>query len=111
TERYDGDGVMISDANGDGVPDKPAADLLRARATSEYDERGRVFRTHVYSVDPASGAISANSLTTDLWYGRRGQLLKTSEPGGVVSKMLYDGAGRPVIEYVSDGGGDRKSVV
>jgi hypothetical protein len=28
------------------------------------------------------------------------------EPGGLVTKDVYDGAGRPTIEYTSDGGGD-----
>src|SRR5207248_6569723 len=43
--QYDGDGVTISDANGDGVPDKPAGNLLRAYQISDFDEQGRVYRT------------------------------------------------------------------
>ena len=33
-EQYDGDTVSVVDANGDGVPDKPSAGLLRARSTA-----------------------------------------------------------------------------
>jgi RHS repeat-associated protein len=104
--QYDGDTVTMSDANGDGVPDKPAAGLLRAYQTGAYDDQGRVFRRHVFSVDPATGAVSPTSLTTGLWYSHRGQLIKTSEPGGLVSKTTYDGPGRVSFTFQTDGGGD-----
>src|SRR5262245_17512826 len=41
--RYDGDNVTIGDGNSDGVPDKPASNL-RAKTTTDYDERGRAYR-------------------------------------------------------------------
>jgi YD repeat-containing protein len=102
-EQYDGDGVTISDGNGDGVPDKPAANLLRARTTTEYDDQGRTFRTTVYSVDPTNGTISAAGLHSDTWYDHRGNVAKTAAPGGVVTKTTYDGAGRPTVSYTTDG--------
>jgi RHS repeat-associated protein len=103
---YDGDGVTISDGNGDGVPDKPSASLLRARSTAAFDEQGRLERAQTFSVSQADGSVSSNALTTDIWYGRRGQVLKTASPGGLVSKAEYDGAGRVTKSYGSDGGGD-----
>ncbi len=107
SEQYDGDGVSITtDSNGDGVPDRPSSGLLRAKATAEYDDQGRAFRTHVYSVDPSSGSVSTNSLTADTWYDRRGLVIKTADPGGLVTKTAYDGAGRVSKTYFSDGGGD-----
>jgi RHS repeat-associated protein len=106
TAVYDGDGVSVSDANGNGVPDAPPAGLLRAYATAAYDALGRVYQTQIFAVDPATGAVSANALTTDSWYDLRGELIKTAAPGGLVSKTQYDGAGRPVVSYTSDGGGD-----
>jgi hypothetical protein len=39
--QYNGDGVSLGDANGDGVPDKPAANLLRAYQVTAYDDQGR----------------------------------------------------------------------
>src|SRR5207247_3736612 len=81
TERYKGDGVSIVDANNDGVPDKPAAALLRARATASFDEQGRVYRTNVFDVNPTTGAISTGSLQTDLWFDHRGETIKASYPG------------------------------
>jgi YD repeat-containing protein len=105
-ERYDGDGVTVSDANSDGVPDRPSSGILRAKATNEYDDLGRVFRTRTYSVDPSTGAVSANSLATSFWYDLRDNLIKTAAPGGLVTKVQYDGVGRPVKTFISDGGGD-----
>jgi RHS repeat-associated protein len=105
-ERYDGDDVTVADGNGDGVPDRPAPELLRARATTDYDEQGRAYRTSTFSVDSATGAASANALTTNAWYDRRGDVIKTAAPGGLVTKAQYDGAGRVVATFTTDGGGD-----
>src|SRR5262249_56917559 len=33
-------------------------------------------------------------------------LIKTSSPGGTVSKAVHDGAGRTTKSYTTDGGGD-----
>jgi uncharacterized delta-60 repeat protein/RHS repeat-associated protein len=104
TSQYDGDGVTITSTSG--VPNAPSASLLRACSTSEYDDQGRVFKSHVFSVDPTSGAVSSTSLTTSTWYDHRGDVIKTQAPGGLVTKDSYDGAGRLSTEYSSDGGGD-----
>jgi RHS repeat-associated protein len=104
-EQYDGDGLTVS-IGPDGVPVKPPATVLRARSTTEYDDQGRVFRTHVYSVDQTNGTVSTTSLTTNTWYDHRGNIIKTAAPGGLVTKMQYDGAGRVVTSYTTDGAGD-----
>jgi RHS repeat-associated protein len=72
-----------------------------------------VYKAQTYSVDPSTGSVSTNALTTQRWYDHRGDVIKTSNPGepgasatGVVQKSAYDGAGRETISYVSDGGGD-----
>jgi hypothetical protein len=89
SEQYDGDGVSITaDANADGVPDRPASNLLRAKTTTDYDDLGRVFRTKTFSVNPTTGAVSANALTSNVWYDLRGNVIKTSQPGGPVTKVL-----------------------
>jgi YD repeat-containing protein len=106
TESYDGDDVTIIDDDADGVPDRPESELLRAKSSAEYDNLGRVFRTHVYSVNPANGNVSTSSLTSDVWYDARGLLVKTASPGGLVQKTQYDGAGRAIITFTTDGGAD-----
>src|SRR5260370_30102061 len=93
-EQYDGDGITITTT--DGVPDKPAANRLRARTTYDYDDQGRLFRTHTFSVDQTNGTVSANSLTSDTFYDHRGEVIETAAPGGLVTKTQYDGAGRVV---------------
>ena len=103
-ELYDGDNVTITSTNG--VPQRPSSGLLRARGKAEYDNQGRVFQTHVYSVDPSNGAVSANSLRTNVWYDRRGFVMKVSQPGGLVTKATYDGAGRVSTVYQTDGRDD-----
>ena len=146
-ERYDGDGVAITITNG--VPDRPAANLLRAKRTTAYDDQGRVYRTDTYSVDPTNGTVSSTSLMTGVWYNHRGQVIKTVQPGetmttpgtccgsvgptgtaigcssggcqtagvasvamtsasalGLVTKNQYDGAGRLIASFLTDGLGD-----
>ena len=107
SEQYDGDGLSIAtDANSDGVPDRPSSGSLRAKSTAAYDELGRAFQAKAFSVNPASGSVSANALTTNFWFDASGQVIKASGPGGLVSKTAYDGLGRPITRYTTDGGGD-----
>jgi RHS repeat-associated protein len=103
-EQYDGDGVTITVTNG--VPDRPAANLLRAKATTSYDDQGRVFQTNTYSVDQSNGTVSTNSLVAGTWYGHRGNVIKSLAPGGLVTKRQYDGDGMVVAAYLTDGHGD-----
>jgi RHS repeat-associated protein len=103
-QSYDGDGVTITFTSG--VPNAPAASKLRAQTITSFDDQGRVYKTQQYSVDPSTGTVSTNALTTNTWYDHRGDVIKVSKPGGEVDKSAYDGAGRVTTSYVSDGGGD-----
>jgi RHS repeat-associated protein len=106
-EAYDGDGLSITaDANSDGVPDRPSSGALRAKATAAYDDLGRAYQERSFSVDPSSGSVSTNALTTSHWFDARGPEMKTNSPGGLVSKTKFDGAGRTTKAYMTDGGGD-----
>ena len=104
--QYDGDNVSITSTSGVPQPPLSSLHLLRAASTASYDEQGRVYRTKVYSVDPLTGNAASAALTSDTWYDHRGNVIKTAAPGGLVTKMVYDGAGRPTVAYQSDGGGD-----
>ncbi len=103
-ERYDGDGVAVTVTAG--VPDRPPAARLRALATTEYDDRGRAFRTKTHAVAPTTGAVSVAALTAETWYDERGLEVKAVTPGGPVRKTSYDGLRRVVKAFVTDGGGD-----
>jgi YD repeat-containing protein len=103
--RYDGDGVTVSISSG--VVSAPSSSYLRAKSETAYDDQGRVYQTTTWSVDQSSGTVSStNKLVNNIWYDRRGDAIKTSAPGGLVSKSVYDGAGRVSVSYVTDGGGD-----
>ncbi len=71
-----------------------------------YDELNQVYQTQGYSVDPSTGSVSTYALTTSVWYDNRGNPIKEANPGGLVTKTTYDGAGRPTTVYSTDGGGD-----
>jgi len=96
---YDGDGVTIVDANSDGVPDAPTATLLRSSQTVTYDAQNRVFRTTELAVDQSTGAIGTATLTTNLFYDRRGNLAMRNAPTSPVVQQRYDGAGRMIASY------------
>jgi len=98
TDQYQGDGFS-------GLPGLPPAANLRGRTMAKFDDQGRVYESDVYSVD-YSGTVSTNALKTYTWYSHRGQVIETLEPGGVATKNLYDGAGRKVKTYITDGAYD-----
>ena len=104
TQQFDGDGVTIS--NSGGVPSAPSSSLLRAETVTSYDDQGRVYESQEYEVNPSSGSVSTYALTTQYWYNHRGEVIKESDPGGLVTKNSYNGAGWVTKTYTSDGGGD-----
>jgi RHS repeat-associated protein len=103
-QQYDGDTVTLTTSNG--VPQPPSASLLRAQTNYSYDDQGRVYQAQLYSVDPGTGAVSSTALTTNAWFNHRGLQIKESDPGGLVTKKSYDGAGRLIVTYTTDGSGD-----
>jgi RHS repeat-associated protein len=103
TSLFDGDNVNITTTGG--VPQKPSASLLRAYSTTAVDDQERPYQTKVFSVDPSSGNISTNALTTNEFYDHRGDTIETASPGGAVTKDQFDGAGRITIEFTTDGAG------
>jgi len=113
-DTYDGDEVSISYSSG--VPSAPDADAIRSRVAMAYDELGRAYQTSVYNVtytldgnadpDTATVGSGSNALDTGYWYDSRGNLIKTSNSGGLIIKSTYDGLNRLSIQYASDGGSD-----
>jgi RHS repeat-associated protein len=43
---------------------------------------------------------------SETWYDLRGLTVKSSSPGGLVQKVVYDSVGRSVVTSSTDGGGD-----
>jgi len=102
--QFDGDGINALTITA-GVPQKPASTTLRKYSVSQFDERGRVCQRLTYSVDQTNGGYTT-ALVTNTWFDHRGNVVKTSQPGGVVSKASYDGLGRTTVTYLTDGQGD-----
>src|SRR5262249_41008174 len=103
-QQFDGDGVTLTYSGG--VPVAPSNTILRAEADISYDDQGRVYLTQVGKVDPVNGGAPTVFLNTNVWYNHRGDVAKTSAPGGLVTKLAYDGADRVVTQYATDGAGD-----
>src|SRR5262249_26133848 len=66
----------------------------------------RDYQDQVFSVDPSSGTVSTNALTTNHWFSSLGLEMKTSSPGGTVTKNEFNGVGWTTRRFVTDGGGD-----
>ena len=98
TQQYAGAGLVLND----NVP--AASSLLRAQTVYYYDDQGRIYQHSVYSVDPTSGSVNAPQ-SADSYYDVRGELLASSDPTGIWTKYVYDGAGRLSTEFSTDGAG------
>ena len=110
TQVYNGDGITPAISSGelslpeDSYTDEPAADSLQAQTITSYDSQRQVYQTQVYSVNPTNGDVSDAALTTNYYYDPDGNLIAESMPGGLWNKYTWDGAGRQLMEYQTDGG-------
>ena len=96
---YDGDGVIIADVNGDGVPDEPAAARLRESQVVLFDAQDRPYRFQELFVDQTTGVVGTPLLTTNLFRDRRGNIAATYAPNAPVTQNRFDGAGRLSSTY------------
>ena len=96
SERYydaDDDESFPLDGTVDG------GDRLLSRSERLYDQRGRVYRTRTYAVDPDDGT-AGSALVADTWYDAAGQVIKRTSPGSrQFSKIRHDGLGRTGATY------------
>lgn len=77
----------------------PPAGKLRARRGDDVDELGRVWRSRVFEVDPATGTVGG-SLATLSWFDRRGSLIKRQTGASAFAKSTTDGAGRVIESWI-----------
>ncbi len=87
---YAADGVGVSAT-------KPNLSERLAYTTYALDEMGRVYDETVHSLDQAGVVVSTDYLRTSTYYDRLGRVVAVQNPGGLVSKARYDGAGRLVV--------------
>lgn len=104
---YDGDGITIASLNIDDVDnDSALAGKRRGLTKTFFDDRGRIYRTQLFSVDQDQATTPGTvggSLATDSWFDNRDNLIKSQAPGGLVTKMQYDGASRLIKQFLTDG--------
>jgi RHS repeat-associated protein len=76
-----------------------AAGNLVARSQALFDDRGHVYKTVRYGVNPATGLVG-NPLTDNTWYDATGNVLKKQIAGAqTFTKSVTDGAGRVITSY------------
>ena len=72
---------------------------LIARSETLFDDRGRVYQTIRYGVDPSTGTVG-NSLVDNTWYDQSGNVLCSLPAGSnAFTKSVYDGIGRTTTRY------------
>ena len=110
TYLYAGDGVNLNDfATWTDTGTDPSK--MRGWQSATYDDIGRVYQSAVHSIDPTNGVSGLTeaqiqalaTLTTNYFYDKRGDLIEQSDPGGLVYKHVYDGAGRDTKDSTTDG--------
>ena len=99
-------GVAGTYTPSNGIVVQPDPTLLRAKTTTDYDDQGRPYASHVFSVNPSNGDVSPDSIDTNSWYDARGNVIKTQTTKQAATKTAYDGVDRPTIVSTTDAGGD-----
>lgn len=82
-------------------------DVLIAKNETEFDDRGRVYRTKRWGVD--NDGDPTNDLMDNTWYDQEANVLKSLPAGSeAFTKTTYDAIGRPAARYVGywSGSGD-----
>lgn len=74
---------------------------LVSRQMTKFDNRGQVYQTYRYGVDPQTGVVT-QGLVNNNWYDPSGNLLKQLNAGGrLFNKLMYDGMGRMIRRYAA----------
>lgn len=72
---------------------------LISRGETKYDDRGRIYQTVRYGVDPSTGTVG-NSLTDNSWYDAAANVIKQLPAGSdLFTKTTYDSLGRVTKRY------------
>ena len=106
TLTFDGGATSLSSAISASASASSGATLtgLVGYSTSQYDSENNDYEDQTYSVDPNSGTISDTALTTNTFYGPRGNVMEVIDPTGLATQYVYDGAGRLIDTFITDGG-------
>ena len=79
--------------------DSSASGNLIARSATNFDDRGRVYQTLRYAVNPGTGTVG-NSLIGNTWYDASNNVLCMLPSGSqTFTKTKYDGVSRSILSY------------
>lgn len=89
--------------------DTSAGGNLIGRSETLFDDRGQVYRTIRYAVDPATGTVG-NSLVDNTFYDASGNVIESRPAGSdAFTTSVYDGVNRPTAQYVGYAGSSTSS--
>ena len=79
-----------------GSPPVPGTQI--AKQESFFDDRGRLYQSKTYAVNPSSG-VAGNALVSDAWYDQAGNATKqiAAGAGELYSRQVYDNLGRTTL--------------
>jgi len=81
--------------------DTTADGNLVARSAINYDNRGRIYQTLRYGVDPATGTVGP-ALTDNNWFDPSNNVIQVNKAGSsLLQKTIYDGINRATVQYQS----------
>ncbi|PHS02287.1 MAG: hypothetical protein COA78_21630 [Blastopirellula sp.] len=76
---------------------------------TRYDDRGRVYQTEQFEIDPATG-LAGNSLLSDTYFDAASNVLQSSPAGSnAFTKTVFDSLGRQIAQYVGYASGASSS--
>ncbi len=116
---YDDSVATMPNTTTNGMPNAPASSALRAETVTKDDSRGRVYETDVDNIAQQTGLSSSNisvaaganlgQLKTILTYDARDNMINEVDPGGLMTRSRYDGAGRLTYQGQGTAGMDLTS--
>ncbi|MCG8651129.1 MAG: hypothetical protein MI861_14925, partial [Pirellulales bacterium] len=80
----------------------PVAGTLLSKQESFFDDRGRVYQSKTYAVDPSTGTVG-NALTESSWFDQGGNLTKqiAAGAGDAYSRNEYNNLGRVTVSLTA----------
>ena len=103
TNEYDYAGNDVNEAtlgDSDGVPNQPAANLLRSETTSQYNLQGVEYGSDEDPVDQTTGGsdgLAAEDSNT--LYDVDGNQTGSIDPSGRITATTYDDLGQDIADY------------
>ena len=113
---YDNLNQLTETTQHDGCPGSPPVPgTLIGKQQTSFDDRGRVYESKNYAVNPSTG-VAGNALVSDVWYDEAENITKQIDAGDgeMFSRREYDNLGRLTLSltgYEDDSAPDDEVVI